>query len=55
MANTLLLKDLLSPQVIESLRNPVTAKSYCSIESDFTKATGDTVSFSVFPEYEAQV
>lgn len=55
MANTLLLKDLLSPQVIESLRNPVTAKAYCSIESDFTKSTGDTVSFSVFPEYEAQV
>jgi len=55
MSNVLLLKDLLSPKVVESLRNPVTAKAYCSIESDFSKSTGDTVSFSVFPEYEAQV
>lgn len=53
--NTLLLKDLLSPRVIESLRNPVTAKAYCTMEGDFTRATGDTVAFSIFPEYEAQV
>jgi len=55
MSNTLLLKDLLSPRVIESLRNPVTAKAYCTMEGDFTRATGDTVAFSIFPEYEAQV
>lgn len=55
MSNVLLLKDLLSPRVIQSLRNPVTAKAYCTMEWDFTKATGDTVAFSIFPEYEAQV
>lgn len=55
MSNVLVLKDLLSPKVIESLRNPVTAKAYCTVEGDFTKATGDTVAFSIFPEYEANV
>lgn len=55
MSNTLILKDLLSPRVIESLRNPVTAKAYCTMEGDFSKATGDTVAFSIFPEYEANV
>lgn len=55
MSNTLVLKDLLSPIVIESLRNPVTSKAYCTMEGDFTRATGDTVAFSIFPEYEASV
>lgn len=55
MSNTLTVRDLLSARVIESLRNPVTAKAYCTMEGDFTKATGDTVAFTIFPEYEAQV